>query len=120
RATVGAAILEGLLLATAWRGILFDSNRQRILLTRSNRMRDIEAPAHEGAFDPADFFAIEKNVCLPVDAIEVQPHDLASLEGGRSEFCAVPEIGIEIGIGDVQLVLSDAGIRHRFEIQVRG
>jgi hypothetical protein len=42
---------------------------------------DVEAPAHESALDAAELLAVQKDIGLPVDAVEVEPRTLSGMPG---------------------------------------
>src|ERR1035437_6958359 len=73
RAAVLAGAIEGLLRHASRRGVLLDAHRQRVLRAGAQVACDIEPAAHEAAFDAADLFAVQVDLGLPIDTVEVQP-----------------------------------------------
>ena len=67
---------KGLLLCAPRRVVLDNPNRQRVLLAGKQLLRHIKAATHESAFNAADPFAIQEDVRLPIDPVEIQPGSL--------------------------------------------
>src|ERR1700739_1750797 len=75
-----AGALEAFLLAASGCGVLFDAHCKGVWLIREQLAGDVEASAHEAAFDAAEFLSVEEDVGLPVNAVEVEPCDFAAFE----------------------------------------
>ena len=73
RAAVLVGALEGLLLDAARGGVLLYAHGERVLPAGRELAGHVETGADEGAFDAAELLAVEEDVGLPVDAVEIQP-----------------------------------------------
>ena len=95
-------------------------NQQRNELARNLEEKDKQIDEEKSALDAAQRLAIEKDLRLPVDALEIQPGTLSGDERRRGELVAIPEIGVEEGVGDHGLVVAEIGIGDGTCIVVAG
>jgi len=63
--------------------VLDDAHGQGILLAAAYAAGDVETPAHESALDAPQLRAVQVNVGLPVDPVEIQP-DMLPLAAGAT------------------------------------
>src|ERR1017187_8111120 len=117
--TVLAGALEGLLVDAPRRGILFDAHGKGVGTAWKQLARHVKAAAHEAALNAAKLLAIEKDFSLPVDAVEVEPCNLLRAYSWRGELRPIPEVGVEEGIGDIELVFSEVGVGYSAHVQIR-
>ena len=112
-------VLVGLLLAAP--GVAFFSTRTASAFVRPacSFAGDVEAAAHEAAIDASQLLAIEED-----SAFQLMPSKLSHASCPRAarglELCAIPEVGIEEGVGDVELVLPEVRVGDRADVQIRG
>ncbi len=118
RASVLADVLQSLLLAAAGRGVFLDADCQRVDFAGQQLAGHIEAPAHESALDAAELLAIQKDIGLPVNAVEVEPRDFSGRDRRGGELGAIPEVGVEVRIRNVELVVAEVRIGNRSDIEV--
>jgi hypothetical protein len=62
-------------------GVLHDAHGERVPAGAQLRS-DVVEPADESAFDAAQLLAVQVDVGLPVDAVEIQPDVLPAKKGG--------------------------------------
>src|SRR6201998_2047509 len=119
-AAVLGADFKCLLLGATRRGIFLNTDCECVHATGQKFLRYVELAAHEAAFNPAQFLTVQKHFCLPINSVEVEPCELVSSFLRSRELRAIPEIRVEIGIGNVELVLAEVRIRNRTDVRVRG
>ena len=81
------------------------------------QVRDVKVCAPESAGDVSKLVAVEINLCLPVDSVEGKEDAVSrALRQGKrlGRRCPpVPEIRVEVGFGNMQVVVGDRRIRNR-------
>src|ERR1019366_5326262 len=119
-----AAVLIGAhhggFLDAAGRGGFEDAHSDGVFAAGEQLRGHIEAAADEGALDAAEFFAVEEDFGFPIDAVEVEPDLLAGKRGRGGELVAIPEVGLEKGVGDHQLVVGEVGVGEGAGVEVAG
>ena len=112
RASVLPPSLDGLLLHAPGRRVLLDPHRQGVELPGLDQAGHVEPAAHEAALDTPHLLAVQVDLGLPVHAVEIQEAPLPRRCGLGLELGPIPEVRIEEGVGDRQLVLAEVGVRQ--------
>ena len=118
RAAVGSGLAGGLFADAAGRRRLVNTHRQGVERAGAGERGDVKAPPQKGAVDAAQVGAVEIDLGLPVDAVKIEPEFPAGSRSGKGELVAVPEVRVEEGIRDLQLVVAIVRIRQRARVQV--
>ena len=88
------------------------------------QMCDVERGVGEGAFDPPDETAVERDVGFPVDAVEMQFQALVlnarTIALRQSETGTVDKRREEVGVADILLIVTKIRIGEHLAVQITG
>ena len=118
--TVQIGVLKILLLHHAEVGIL-DNMHLQLVGTWLQLIRHVDAGADKCTINTSYLLTIQKDICFPVDTIEVEI-GMLFLVGRRLmvDGGTIPEIRIEERLGNLSHIVVIAVIRHRPDVHIAG
>ena len=81
--------------------------------------RHVGFSAQESPLDAVDFPSVQPNICLPIDAVEIQENALSAHLLRHSELASIPEIAVEKRLADREQIVVVVGIRQRAGVHIR-
>ena len=100
-------------------GILDNLNSQYVC-TLDDGVSHIVHTTDKGTLNAAEFLAVEVDVGLPVDAVEVEEQTLTLKALGQSELVAIPEVRVEERLRNLENVVGIVGVGYGTGILVAG
>ena len=102
-------------------GDLMDQHRQRAGLARLDQGGDLEAPPRERPVNVAQRRAVNVNIGLPVDALEVQPDPPALVRLRHGQGVPVPEVvPAEEAVGELEALVGVERVGDGADVEVAG
>ena len=90
------------------------------VLARHDYVGHVELSTDEGTLNTADLLAVDEDIRLPVDTIEVKEQPILLESFRQVELVAIPEIGVEERLGDIQYVGTEIRVGDSADVLIAG
>ena len=98
--------------------VLMHQHHQHIVAVAQKR-RDVGPSTHEGTFNAVGSLAVQVDIRLPVDTVEVQEHVLSAHILRHLEHASIPEVTVEERFRHLSDVVVVIWIRYGSHVDIR-